>query len=368
MKQLLYLVIPVLMLAACTNNPKPGNNAEELAKLKKERADLDAKIQKLEPANDTSKKATPVSVMDIQPTDFVATVNVQSSITGDQNVYATPQSPGIVNSVLVHIGQKVSKGQVLAILDAAAVQQQIEGQQAQLTLAKTLYEKQQNLWSQNIGTQVQLLQSKANYESAQRQTSALIAQKNTFRVTSPIDGTVDQVNLKVGDATAPGNQAGSIRVVNTDKLKAEANLGENYLGKIHTGNAVTLVFPDLNDSIKTNVTYVSEAVDPTSRAFLVQIKLNNARNLHPNMSCIMKIANYESKNTIVVPISVIQKTSKGEQVYVAVGDKATAVSVKTGANSNGQVEVLSGLNAGDKVITAGFEDLDNGDPITTQQQ
>ena len=363
MKRLLFLIVPAIILASCGGG-KPDKTAE-LAKLKQQRSELDAKIKALEgPANDSTKKATPVSVMEVQPMDFVATVNVQSQITGDENVYASPQVPGTVNNVLVHAGERVSKGQVLATMDATAIQQQIEGQQAQLTLAKTIYEKQKALWAQNIGTEVQLLQAKANYESAQSQQAGLVTQKNMYRIVSPITGTIDQMNLKVGDASAPGSQ--SIRVVNTDKLKAEANLGENYLGIVKTGNAVTLVFPDQHDSIKTTLTYVAEAVDPASRAFLVQVRLGNNRNLHPNMSCVMKIANYEAKSALVVPIGVIQKTSKGEALYIADGNTAKSVLVKTGANSNGQVEILSGLKAGDKVITAGFEDLDNGDPITAQ--
>ena len=363
MKHLILLLIPAMIFVSCG----PGNQKTgDIEKLKKERSELDQKIKALEgPGNDSTKKKTPVSVMDVEPSDFVSTINVQSQITGDQNTYASPQAPGIVNNVLVHAGEHVNKGQVLATLDVAAMEQQIEGQQAQLTLAKTVYEKQKALWAQNIGTEVQLLQAKANYESAQSQQAALVAQKNMYRVTSPIAGVVDQMNLKVGDATAPGAQ--SIRVVNTDKLKAEASLGENYLGKVKMGNPVTLIFPDLNDSLKTSLSYVAEAVDPVSRAFLVQVKLSNQHKLHPNMSCIMEIGNYESKNTLTVPISVIQKTSKGEMLYVADGDKAKAVYIKTGANSNGIVEVLSGLSAGDKVITAGFEDLDNGDPITLEK-
>ena len=365
MKRLIYLLIPAIVFTSCGGGGTTDKVAE-LAKLKKERSALDEKIKTLEgPGNDSSKKATPVSVMEVQPGDFISTINVQSQITGDENVYASSQVPGIVNNVLVHTGDHVSKGQVLATLDVATMERQIEGQQAQLTLAKTVYEKQKTLWAQNIGTEMQLLQSKANYESAQSQQAALVTQKNMYRVVSPITGVVDQMTMKVGEATAPGAQ--SIRVVNTDKLKAEASLGENYLGKVKTGNPVTLIFPDLNDSLKTKLAYVAEAVDPISRAFLVQVKLDNKHNLHPNMSCIMKIGNYESKNTLTVPISVIQKTSKGEMLYIADGNKAKAVYIKTGANSNGLVEVVSGLSAGDKVITAGFEDLDNGDPITTQQ-
>ncbi|HXS37767.1 MAG TPA: efflux RND transporter periplasmic adaptor subunit [Flavipsychrobacter sp.] len=365
------LLIPIFILASCGGSGKKANqsnakNEAELAKLKKERSDIDQKIKALEQkTGDTTKKTTPVSIQEVQPTDFVATVNIQSQITGDQNVYAAAQVLGTVKDVLVHPGQHVSKGQVLATLDAANLDQQIETQQARINFAKTMYEKQQNLWSQNIGTQVQLLQAKANYDDARLQKSALVAQKDMYRIVAPVSGVIDQVNVKVGDASSPG--AASIRVVNTDNLKAEANLGENYLGKVNTGNPVTIVFPDLNDSIKTRLTYVAKAVDPSSRAFLAQVMLGNNSKLHPNMSCIMKIANYEDKHALVVPLSIIQKTSKGDMVYTTDGTTAKAVYVTTGANSNGQVEILSGLNAGDKIITTGFENLDNGDPVTIQQ-
>lgn len=365
MKRLFFLLIPAVIFASSCGGGKT-DKAGELAKLKKERGELDIKIKAMEgTGNDSAKKATPVTMLEVQPSDFVATINVQSQITGDQNVYASPQMAGIVNNVYVHAGDHVAKGQVLATLDASAIEQQIKGQEAQLTLAKTVYEKQKTLWAQNIGTEVQLLTAKANYESGQSQLASIVAQRNMYRIVSPLAGTVDQMNLKIGDATAPGAQ--SIRVVNTDKLKAEANLGENYLGRVKSGNTVTLIFPDLGDSIKTKLAYVAEAVDPSSRAFLVQVRLDNKHNLHPNMSCIMEIANYEDKNAMVVPISVIQKTSKGEMLYIAEGNTAKAVPVKTGANSNGLVEILSGLKPGDKVITAGFEDLDEGDPIIAQQ-
>jgi RND family efflux transporter MFP subunit len=154
--------------------------------------------------------------------------------------------------------------------------------------------------------------------------------------------------------------------VNTSKLKAEANLGENYLGKVNAGDKATLIFPDSEDSLNTKVSYVSRAVDPLSRSFLVQIKLNDSKKLHPNMSCIMRISNYENATALVVPVSVIQKTAEGEMVYVVEGENARAVMIKTGRNSNGKVEVLSGLKAGDKVVVAGYEDLDSGEKISIQ--
>jgi len=364
MKPLIYLLIPAIIFASCSGT-KP-DKATELAKLKSERADIDLKIKNLEAGTKDSAtvKITPVSVTDVQPTDFNAYVEVQSQIAGDENVLAGSLAPGTVKSILVQVGQRVSKGQVLAILDASTIEQQIEGMNPQLTLLKSVYEKQQNLWKQNIGTEVQLMTAKANYEAAQKQAETLKSQRDMFRVVSPISGIVDAVNLKVGEVAAIGMNG--IRVVSYDKLKAEASLGENYLGKVKQGDRVLLVLPDVNDTIRTTLSYVSQAVDPQSRAFIVQVRLANNNKLHPNMACLMKIANYENKQALVVPVSVIQRTSNGDMLYIADGNKAKSVFVKTGRNANGMVEILSGLNPGDKVITKGYEEMDNGQQLMIQ--
>ncbi len=365
MKRLFFLMIPAMIFASCGGGNKP-DKAAELAKLKKERADLDGKIKSLEAGKTDSVnlKVTPVSVTVVQPTEFNANVEVQSQIVGDENVLATNQVPGIVQTIQVQTGQRVSKGQVLATLDAATAEHQIEAMMPQLTLLKSVYEKQQKLWAQNIGTEVQLMTAKANYEATEKQISALKSQRDMYRVVSPISGIVDAINLKVGEAAAPGMNG--VRVVSYDKLKAEANLGENYLGKVKQGDPVMLVLPNINDSISTTLSYVSQAVDPVSRAFIVQVHLSSNNKLHPNMACIMKISNYKNPHAMVVPVSVIQKTSQGTMLYVADGDKAKSVMVTVGRNSNGLVEILSGLNPGDKVITRGFEELDNGQLVTIQ--
>lgn len=363
MKRLIYLILPAMILASCGENK--GNKADELAKLKKERSAIDAKIKALEAGkSDTSGKATPVMVVELQPTEFKGNIEVQSAIAGDENINATAQMPGTIKSILVRVGQKVSKGQTLATIDAAALDHQIEALAPQLALTKSLYEKQQAMWAQNIGTEVQLMSAKTSFESVQKQIAALKAQRDMYRVVSPISGTVDGVDIKVGEAASPGMRG--IRVVSYDALKAEAMLGENYLGKVKEGDQVTIILPNIDDSIKTKVSYVAQSVDPMSRSFQVVVRLNNSSKLHPNMSCIMKIANYTSHDALVVPVSVIQKTSEGSMVYIADGNKAKAVTVTTGRNSNGMVEVLSGLSAGDKIITAGYEEMENGQKIVVQ--
>jgi len=354
----------ILLLAACTG--KKETKTETLTRLKNERTDLDAKIKKLEgnPQNDTTRPATPVSVQQVQPTSFHGYIEVQSQITSDENIKATPQMAGVVRSVNVQPGQRVGKGQVLATLDAAALDQQIAAQEAQLSLARTLYQKQQALWKEQIGTEVQLLQAKAGYESASKQHAALVAQRNMYRIVAPISGVVDQVNVKVGDMASPGMTG--IQVVNNSKLKAEASLGENYLGKVQPGDPVTLFFPELRDSLKTKLSYVAQAIDPISRSFNVQVRLANTSKLHPNMSARMRINNYTSANAIVVPVSVVQHTPDGDMVYIVENGRAKAVIVTTGRNSNGLVEITGGLNAGDQIVTEGYLDLNDGDRVAVQ--
>lgn len=358
MKRLYFLLIPALILASCGGGSETGG---DLVSLKKQRAALDAKIKELEAGSkdSLSGKVTAIAIQEVQSSVFNGFIEVQSQITGDEVVNATARTMGTVNNIYVQVGQHVSKGQVLGTLDDAVAEQQIKAMEPQIELAKALYEKQQKLWKQNIGTEVQLMSAKTQYENLLKQKAVAKAGKDLNNIIAPISGTVDYVGLKVGDQSS----AGFIRIVNTSKLKAEANLGENYIGKVKIGDPATLIFPDMQDSINAKITYVSKAVDPLSRAFMVQIKLGSDSKLHPNMSCIMKISNYENPDAIVIPVSVIQKTARGEIVYVTDGKTAKSVTITTGRSSNGKVEVLSGLEPGDKLIVAGFEDLDNGSRI-----
>jgi RND family efflux transporter MFP subunit len=365
MKRSVYLLIATtIILAAC--GEKTVNKTEELTKLKKERSELDKKIAALEGevSKTTPAKGTPVATMTVTRSAFSAYVDVQGQITGDQNVLATPQMAGTVQQILVRPGQNVGKGQTLAILDAAAIEQQIRSLDPQVTLQKALYEKQQRLWEQNIGTEVQVLSAKAQYESLTKQKAALQAQRAMATIKSPISGTVDAVDIKVGDMVAPGLMG--IQVVNQSALKAKATLGENYLGKVKQGDPVKLIFTEIGDTINSKLSYVSKAIDPVSRAFQVEVNLGNNKKLSPNMSTRMQIANYRSDASIAVPIRVVQSTPEGDFVWISEGGKAKIVRVVTGRTSEGYVEIMSGLKDGDVVITEGFEDLENGEVVAMQ--
>lgn len=362
MKRSLIILTTTILFAACGNSaPEKGDASAQLAELKKERAELDKKITELEAEvlKDNPAKATPVTVKELIPSPFQSFISVQASVTGDENVVANSQASGVIQSIHVNTGQYVRKGQVLATLDAASVEQQIKAQEAQLTLTKQLYEKQSKLWNQNIGSEVQLLQAKANYESSQKQYEALLAQRDMYRIKAPISGTVDAIGVKVGEQAGPGTMTG-IRIVSIAKLKAIASLGENYIGKVHKGDQVILEFTETETVINSKISYVSKSVNEISRAFDVEVWLGSRDDVRPNMSGKMKILNYENSTALTLPVAAVQNTADGQMVFIVENGKAKSVIVKTGRTSNGNIEIVSGLDAGDKVIVEGYTEVDNG--------
>ena len=360
MKKILY--IPALIfLAACSNKPK--DKKTELADLQKQQADINAKVTKLQAEVGTSDsgKTTDVGAVTLQPSTFTNYVQIQGKIDAQDNVVAYPQATAIITGLFVKPGQHVSQGQVLAQLDNSVLQQSIAQNEAQVSLNQTLYDRQKNLWDQKIGTEVQFLQAQTTLQASKKALSGLKQQASQYRIVSPISGTVDQMDLKLGQAASPG-QTG-IRIVNADVLKVKADVPESYAGSVSTGNEVKILVPDAKDSLITKVTFAAKVIDPTSRSFGVEIKLPVRKTLRPNMTAIIQIANYIKANTIVVPVKAIQKSEAGDFVFVDQNGVAKRVNVKTGNTYGGQTEILSGLKAGDQLVTDGATDIEDGDKI-----
>ncbi len=365
MKTRILILSAVVALAACNNKPKDPK--AELADLKKQQADIAAKISALEAktGKTDSVRSTDVSVVEVKTANFTSYVQLQGKVDAQDNVTAYPQAPGTITGLYVKAGDHVGKGQVLVQLDNSVLKQQISQAETQANLANTVYQRQKNLWDQKIGTEVQFLQAQANAQGAQKQVAALREQADLYRITSPISGTIDQMDLKLGQAVSPG--ATGIRIVNADNLKVKADVPESYATRIKQGQDVQVLFPDANDSLKTKVTFAAKVIDPASRSFGVEIKLPSARTLRPNMTAIIKIADYTKTNSIVVPLKAIQKSEQGDFVFVNDNGTAKKVNVKQGATYNNQAEILSGLSVGQQVVVMGAQDIEDGDKIKVLQ-
>lgn len=361
MKKLLYIPA-ILFLAACSNKPKDPK--AQLADLKKQQADINSQIAKLQAQVGTtdSTKGIDVSTVIIKPGQFTNYVQIQGRIDAQDNVTAYPQAQATITAINVKVGDHVSKGQTLAQLDNSVLQQNIAQAQSQEQLMNTLYQRQKNLWDQKIGTEVQFLQAQTNLQSAQKQVASLRRQSDLYRIVSPINGVVDQMDLKLGQTAAPG-QSG-IRVVNADVLKVKADVPESYSSSINQGDSVKILFPDIADSIVTKVTFASKVIDPASRSFGIEIKLPHNREYRPNMTAVLKVANYAKHNAISVPVKSVQRSTNGDYVFVNNNGTAKQKNITEGNTSGGFTEIKSGLQAGDEVVTEGASELEDGNKIT----
>jgi membrane fusion protein (multidrug efflux system) len=355
----LILISAIALLAACSQkDPKT-----ELADLKKQRSEIDAKIVALETKlGDSTKVVTKeVSVVEIATTSFKNYLEIQGKIDAEENIQINPEVPGVVTAVYVSVGQSVGKGQVVAQLDDKVLRQNIAELQTQLTLATSLFNRQKNLWDQKIGTEVQYINAKTQKEAAENRIATLRSQIAMYKIKSPISGTIDAMDLKVGQSVAPGNSG--IRVINASRLKAKALVAETYAGRVSQGDEVNVIFPDIPDSLKTKINFASKTIDQASRSFEIQINLPSNKKYRPNMLTVLKIVDYQNNKAMVVPVSAIQKAENGDFVFLAVNGKAKKAIVKTGKAYEGKVEILSGLAVGDKVITAGAQNLNEDDAI-----
>jgi membrane fusion protein, multidrug efflux system len=371
MKKTYILFLSVAIAAyACSSGSEVDQKKEELAQLKSQQQEIAGKIKTLEtelailaPVKNSEGRVKLVEAKPIQPQTFKHYLSVQGTVASDNNILISPKTGGVVTAVYANEGDKVSQGQVLAIIDDAVLRQSVEELKTGLDLATTVYEKQKNLWEQKIGSEVQFLQAKNNKESLERKLSTLNSQLAMTRITSPISGVIDEVNIKPGEAASPG--VGVIRVVNLSKILVKARMADSYIGAVKKGDNVKISLPDIREEMEGKVSFVGQVVNPQSRTFDIEVALDNKdAKLKPNMLAVVNINDKTSQDAIVIDANYVQQSEGGEVVFVANnGKQAQMRKVKTGLSYNGQVEITDGLKPGDSLITAGYQDLVDGQTI-----
>lgn len=388
----------LIFMASCGNSKKDdsanlNDKKAELEKLKTDKTKTEEQIKKLqselEKLDSNMASASKIKLVSITPVttqDFKHFIDLKGQVDAENISYISPRGMGgQVKAVYVREGQAVKKGQLLLKLDDAIMQQnvtanrqQLEGIKTQLSFARNLYQRQKNLWDQGIGTEVQLITAKTNVESlenqlksAQEGVQVAVEQAKTAYVYSDVSGIADVVNIKVGE-TFTGMTVGGpqIKIVNTSSLKVITNVPENYLTRIHKGSPVEVTIPDANKKINSNISLISQSIDPVQRGFIAEAKIPYDALLKPSQSAVLKILDYTAPNAIVIPVNVLQSDETGKYVYVAVkssNGKITAhrVTVNIGEVYGETVEIKGGLKAGDEIITEGFQNLYEGQLIST---
>jgi RND family efflux transporter MFP subunit len=370
----------IFFLASCGDtsikkeNPSLAAKKAQLDSLKKEQDKLSKQIAVLEKEvggdSATKEKAKLVALTAITPTSFTHYIDLQGDVEAENMSWISPRGQGgVVREVNVRQGDHVNKGQLLLKLDDAIQRQQLASVQTQLAYAKDLYQRRKNLFDQKIGAEVDLINAKNSVDMAENQVNMAQEQLAFTNVYADISGTADIVTIKVGEAFAPGSQ--SLRILNTDNLKAVVQVPEIYQERVRVGTPVRISFPGLGNKEISGVVHVSgKTINTGNRAFPVEIRIPNDKDIRANQVAIVKLQDYTAKNVLIIPVNTLQTDEKGKYVMVSTKENGRTVAHKKnitiGQTYQDKVEVVGGLQPGDQLITDGFQGLYEGQLITTQ--
>ena len=345
----------------------------QLTNLKQQQVEVAEKIKNLEDELKLTQKdqINPedfrfVGLTDVKTNKFDHFIRVQGKLDGDQNAAVFAEVPGTVSAKYADVGQHVTKGQVLAQVDDQQYRSQLEGLETQYEFALEMFDKQKRLWDQKIGSEVQYLQSKTTKESLDQQIASLKQQIEKYKIKSPIDGTIEECNIKVGGVVSPDPRSAAYRVVELKNLKVTAEVSEAYSARVQNGDKLIVSFPDANKQLETEVSFVSKYINPVNRTFLIETNIkSNSPDLKANMIAIIQINDYHSDNSIQIPMNVIQADLSGSYVYVVRSKEKYNAAFKQpvviGNSYNGVAEIIEGLEVGDKVISVGYQELVDGE-------
>ena len=346
----IFLIAGFISIAACGNKSNSDTALNEkktkLSELKKQQiqintdvAKLEAEVIKADPSAKTNNaKLVAVSVIGTEA--FSHYIDLQGKVDAVNISYITPRGAGgQVRELFIKKGDNVKNGQLILKLDDAIIKQSIvaakQGLQTiktQLAFANNIYQKQQNLWAQNIGTEIQLITAKNNVETlesqfknAEEQMKVSEEQLKFTSVYSNVNGVADDVNIRVGEIfTGPGQ----IKVVNTNDLKITTQIPENYASLVVVGTPIKITLPDINKTIEAKINVVGKLIDPASRSFYVEAKIPNDKSFRPNQIALVNVLDYQTKNAITISVNILQNDEKGRYVLLAVKENGNLVARK----------------------------------------
>jgi RND family efflux transporter MFP subunit len=376
-----FTALLIAMLAGCGSSSLKDekssltNKKAELEKLKAQQKDLNDRIAKLQdaiaksdPSAVKADNAKLVSLAPVQPGNFAHYIQLQGKIDALNVAYVSPRGGGgQVKAIYIKQGDVVKKGQLLLKLDDELQKKQIDQLKTQLAYAKDLCQRQENLWAQNIGTEVQVLNAKNNVTQLDKQLAFAEEQLSFTNVIAEISGTINIVNVRVGETFFGAPQ---IQIVNSNDLKVMVQVPEKYIDRVAVGNTLQVKIPEANNkTFETKITVAGKLIDPNTRSFYVEGKIPSDKDFRPNQIAMVGIKDYAANNVITIPMNTLQNDEKGKYVLLAVkeGDKLVARKrpVTVGELSGDRLEVKSGLQQGDQLITEGFQGLYDGQAITT---
>lgn len=383
MKNIYSIILLAFLFVACSGDKEQTiealiatDNAEAIQKRKDKLVDeqqtisnkikqLDEKLEAINPDRNVPLITTITSKAD----EFKHYLELQGNVKTKQNLVIMPEAGGILTRVYVKEGQNVKKGQILASIDDGGLGQQKAQLQIQADLAKTTYERQQRLWEQKIGSEIQFLQAKSQYDGLQKSIAQINQQLGKNSVRAPFSGVIDNVITDQGSVVAPG-QTQLMRIVNLNDMYIETDVPESYITSITEGKDVEVLFPVLGKKIDAKVRQTGNFINPANRTFKVEVAVpNKDKSIKPNLTARLKINDYTSEKAILIPQSIISENAEGDQYIYILTDKsedkaiAKQIIIETGKTQGDSIEVISGLEANAEIIQEGARSVKDGQTV-----
>ncbi|MEZ4949356.1 MAG: efflux RND transporter periplasmic adaptor subunit [Saprospiraceae bacterium] len=385
MKNLAIALFAAAFLFSCGPNQEADTIPDDLegkraylTNLRKQHAELEGKINKLEEeisemSPEGSQQVRSVTIDTAERKDFKHYVEIQASVQSDDLVNVTSEVPGIITNLPVEEGQNVNKGQLIAKINLEQVNKQIAEIEKSLELAQEVYDRQERLWNQKIGSEIQYLQAKNNKERLEKSMETAKFQLSKGTIYAPISGVIETKTLKAGEMASPGMPI--VTILNTNKVKVVAEVPETYLTAVKKGQKVSIEIPALDKTIEAPVTLVGKTINPANRTFAVEVELSNSNGLlKPNLLANMKINDFTNEDVVIVPIEMVQQEANGQSFIYVVGksdkgeDVAKKVLVETGKAYENEIIIEKGLEGKEIIISKGARFVSDNEPVKIENK
>ena len=338
------------------------NNKQQ--KIYKELNLIDLKLDELE----NNSKYPIVSTTKIIEQKFKHYVELQGDVKSDKVISIYPEFSGIINEIFIKSGENVGEGQILATIDDGGLKQQLSQLQITYNLAKTTYERQERLWNQKIGSEIQYLESKSMFEAQSEAIEQLNKQLSKTVIRAPFSGTVDNVIVKKGEVVYPG-RSNLMLLVNLQEMYVESKVPENYINSITKGKDVVIEAPILDMILKSKISLVANYINPLNRTYRIEAEIpDNNYKIKPNLNVKIRVNDYTNENAILILLSHINMDSNNDEYVYKIIKKdgknyASKTIIETGRNNGNFIEVLNGINIGDEIVSEGARKIRNNSEV-----
>jgi RND family efflux transporter MFP subunit len=382
MKNIYLILLTALILTSCEGKKATSVVAvlatNDLAQIKSKKAALDEEQQalsaELKQLNDRldalneDKNIPLITTFKVEETIFTHFIELQGNVQTKQNVLIYPEMPGILKNVFVKEGQLVAKGEILARIDDGGMSEKLAQLAANAQLAKTTFARQNRLWTQKIGSEMQFLQAKTSFEAQTSAVNQLKSQLEKAVIRAPFAGIIDNVFKERGIVVAPGIGAEIFRIINLSNMYIETEVPETYIGSITKGKKVTVNFPVLGETVTSKVRQVGNFINPSNRSFKIEIGVSGLNGkVKPNLTAKLKLNDYTNTNAVLIPQSIISENAKGAQFIYIIKDKkenneavTERLIIETGKTQGDFIEVTKNLLAGAEIVMEGARSVTNG--------